>query len=110
VDNRRYLALRRWAHRLGHGGHFTIKSRNYSITFRAIRQARRDHARARAARAGIRLVDDAERDQGEATVAVHVYTYAGRGWLTGGDAMLAMTAATLARNHRTIQREERACA
>jgi hypothetical protein len=110
AENQRYRALRRWAHRLGHGGHFTTKSRSYSITFRSIRHARRDHARASAARLRFRLVDDAERDEAEAIVAVHVYAYAGRGWLTDGDAMLAMTAATLARNHRAIQREERACA
>jgi hypothetical protein len=57
--------LRRWAHRLGHGGHFTRKSRAYSITFRAIRQARRDHPRARAARLHLHLINQAERHERE---------------------------------------------
>jgi hypothetical protein len=35
-----YLGLRRHAHRLGYGGHFLSKSRSYSTTFRALRQAR----------------------------------------------------------------------
>jgi Replication initiator protein, pSAM2 len=109
-EHRRYRALRRWAHRLGHGGHFTTKSRAYSITFRAIRQARRDHARAQAARSCIRLVDRAERHEREATTVVHVYSYVGQGWLSNGDAVLAMTAATLAREKRRTAREELACA
>ncbi len=34
------LHLRRYAHALGYGGHFLSKSRSYSTTFRALRQAR----------------------------------------------------------------------
>jgi hypothetical protein len=109
-ENRRYRALQRWAHRLGHGGHFTTKSRAYSITFRAIRHARRDHARAQAARSRFRLVDHGERHEREATTVVHVHRYVGQGWLCNGDAMLAMTAATLARAKQRIAREELACA
>jgi hypothetical protein len=41
---------------------------------------------------------------------VHVYSYAGQGWLSNGDAMLAITAATLAREKRRTAREELACA
>ncbi len=35
-----YLGLRRHAHRLGYGGHFLSKSRTYSTTFGALREAR----------------------------------------------------------------------
>ena len=35
-----HLGLRRHAHRLGYGGHFLSKSRTYSTTFSALRQAR----------------------------------------------------------------------
>src|SRR5215472_4655885 len=35
--------LRRSAHQLGWGGHFLTKSRRYSVTFRALRQARLEH-------------------------------------------------------------------
>ena len=34
------LRLRRYAHRLGYGGHFLSKSRTYSTTFRSLRAAR----------------------------------------------------------------------
>ena len=39
------LKLRRWAHMLGFRGHFLSKARRYSITFAALRDARREHAR-----------------------------------------------------------------
>ena len=32
--------LRRWAHQFGYGGHTLTKSRNYSVTFAALRSAR----------------------------------------------------------------------
>jgi hypothetical protein len=41
------LRLRRWAHQLGFGGHWSTKSRRYSTTFTALRQARIAHALAR---------------------------------------------------------------
>lgn len=37
-----YGRLRPWAHMLGFGGHFSTKSRRYSTTLGALRQARRD--------------------------------------------------------------------
>jgi hypothetical protein len=41
------LRLRRWAHQLGFGGHWSSKSRRYSTTFTALRRARIAHALAR---------------------------------------------------------------
>ena len=35
------LNLRRWAHMLGFRGHFLTKSQRYSVTFKALRGARR---------------------------------------------------------------------
>jgi hypothetical protein len=35
-----HLGLRRHVHRLGYGGHFLSKSRTYSTTFSALREAR----------------------------------------------------------------------
>jgi len=35
------LNLRRWAHMLGFRGHFLTKSQRYSVTFKALRRARR---------------------------------------------------------------------
>jgi hypothetical protein len=37
------LALRRWAHMLGFGGHFLTKSRAYSVTFTQLRAARTEY-------------------------------------------------------------------
>jgi hypothetical protein len=35
-----YRRLQRWAHMLGFGGHFSTKSRQYSTTLKALREAR----------------------------------------------------------------------
>ncbi|MFF4442013.1 replication initiator [Streptomyces sp. NPDC001621] len=55
------LRLRKWAHMLGFRGHFSTKSRAYSVTLGALRQERADHnealARERAAEAGHPLPD-----------------------------------------------------
>ncbi|MFS8204312.1 replication initiator (plasmid) [Streptomyces sp. CWNU-52B] len=55
------LRLRKWAHMLGFRGHFSTKSRAYSVTLGALRQERADHneavSRQRAAEAGHPLPD-----------------------------------------------------
>jgi hypothetical protein len=66
------LGLRRWAHMLGYGGHFSTKSRLYSTTLTALRQARTDH-RAAQQRASLGLVD-------RPVVMVGAWRYAGRGY------------------------------
>ncbi|MCT9008802.1 replication initiator [Streptomyces rhizosphaerihabitans] len=66
------LGLRRWAHMLGYGGHFSSKSRRYSTTLTALRQARADH-RAEQQRAFLGLAD-------RLTVTVGEWRYAGRGY------------------------------
>ncbi|GIH77876.1 replication initiator [Planobispora longispora] len=70
----RDVPLRQWAHMLGYGGHFSTKSRHYSITLGDLRQARADH-RAMQARAILGLPDPAE---GE-TITVQDWRYAGSG-------------------------------
>ncbi|MET9821222.1 replication initiator [Streptomyces sp. NPDC006349] len=67
------LGLRRWAHMLGYGGHFSTKSRRYSTTLTALRQARTDH-RAKQQRASLGLAAD------RPTVTVGRWRYAGRGY------------------------------
>ena len=97
-----FKALRRWAHMLGYRGHFATKSRRYSTTMRALRAARRDW----------------HRRQNPVTAQYHDKTvitetclqWAGRGWRTSGDALLALSAAARAREHRRIAREETAIA
>lgn len=85
-----WRGLRRWAHMLGFGGHFLTKSRRYSVTFRLLRERRVIHARTETAAL------DGEHTA-ETTVLVTTLTYAGAGWRTPGDAMLANTSAAMAR-------------
>jgi hypothetical protein len=93
-----YKKLRRWAHMLGFGGHFSTRSKAYSTTLKALREARvtwrREHHRS------------AEHTDEETTLVVGTLTYAGTGWRTLGDALLASTAAAKAREHREVAREE----
>jgi hypothetical protein len=81
---------------LGFRGHFATKSRRYSTTLRALRTARVTWRR--------RL--DGHRE--ETTLIVGTLSYAGTGWRTPGDELLALSAATRAREHRRIAREEAA--
>ena len=93
-----FQALRRWAHMLGYRGHFATKSRRYSTTMRALRAARRDWRRRQHPLA---------RGGGDKTiVTITDLRWDGRGWRTTGDALLALSAAARAREHRRIAREE----
>ncbi len=93
-----FKALRRWAHMVGYRGHFATKSRRYSTTMRALRTARRDWKRRQ---------HPISHHHGETTVITEtVLEWAGRGWRTSGDALLALSAAARAREHRRIAREE----
>jgi hypothetical protein len=98
-----YQRLRRWAHMLGFGGHFLTKARRYSVTFGSLR----------AARVVYRRVTDLDHtdelpalDPVDQAVIVGILTFAGVGWHTTGDALLANTAATLARDRHRTGREE----
>ena len=83
---------------LGYRGHFATKSRRYSTTMRALRAARRDWRRRQHPLA---------RDGGDTTiVTVTDLRWDGRGWRTTGDALLALSAAARAREHRRVAREE----
>lgn len=101
-----YGRLRRWAHMLGFGGHFSTKSRRYSTTLGALREARRAWRRAH--------LDDRPDDQAadddpageETTVVIGALAFAGIGWHTTADALLANTAAANARERRLTAREE----
>ena len=100
-----YQGVRRWAHMLGFGGHFLTKARRYSLTFRDLRAARITYRRTQdpgPTYAPIRTADHTE----ETTLVVGVLTYAGSGWRTTGDALLANTAADQARKRTEAGREE----
>jgi hypothetical protein len=66
------LGLRRWAHMLGYGGHFSTKSRRYSTTLTALREARAEH-RAEEQRTALGVGD-------RPTAMVGHWRYAGRGY------------------------------
>jgi hypothetical protein len=100
------LRLRKWAHMLGFGGHFSTKSRRYSTTLGALRRARVAYAIRR--RRGDRLPLDAwGRPEGDLTVLVVAsWSYLGSGYQTTGEAWLAASAAARAREECRVAREE----
>ncbi len=110
-----YALLGEWVHMLGFRGHFASKSRGYSITLGALRRARR---RAQALIAESRdsgrpldlaaleadlLVDD----DTETTLVIGDWTYAGTGWATEGQRVLANAAAARAREYDQWKAEQR---
>ncbi|WP_409482798.1 replication initiator [Arsenicicoccus dermatophilus] len=110
-----YALLGKWAHMLGFRGHFTTKSRLYSVTLGRLRRARQRFQRlaAQAAREGrpldtrdleARLLAD---DEDETTLVIGSWQYAGTGWPRPGDAALATAAAARAREYRQWRAEQR---
>ncbi|MCO1618957.1 plasmid replication initiator protein [Micromonospora sp. CPM1] len=101
-----YARLRRWAHMLGFGGHFLTKARRYSVTFQLLRDTRVTYRRSedhdQGAGEPIHAVDHLD----DTTLIVGTLTFAGVGWHTTGDALLANTAAALARERHATGREE----
>ena len=97
-----YAGLRRWVHMGGFRGHFASKSRRYSTTLGAIRRERSDYRRRQAAEHAREIGDQADE---ETTLVVTRWQFAGLGYLTGGDAALALSAAARARERRAAARD-----
>lgn len=102
-----YERMTKWVASLGFRGHFSTKSRRYSITLGALRRARR-RWRQLAAELGsdMAMLDTAElearllRDDDEdTTVVVGSWAFAGSGWSNSGDEALARAAAGRAREY-----------
>jgi hypothetical protein len=100
------LRLRKWAHMLGFGGHFSTKSRRYSTTLGALRRARVAYAIHR--RRGDSLPLDAwgRPEDDQAVIVIAFWGYLGSGYQTTGEAWLAASAAARAREERRVAREE----
>jgi hypothetical protein len=100
------LRLRKWAHMLGFGGHFSSKSRRYSTTLGALRRARVAYAIRR--RHGDTLPLDAwgRPQEDQAVLVVASWAYLGSGYQSTGEAWLAASAAARAREERRVAREE----
>jgi hypothetical protein len=94
-----FAALRRWAHMLGYRGHFATKSHRYSTTLRALRQARSDYQRRH------HPATQGHAESGQAVISVTQLDWAGRGWRTTGDALLALSAAARNRDHHHANRD-----
>ena len=99
------LRLRRWAHALGFRGHCFTKSRRYSTTFTALRQARHEH-QPPARTAASRGTHGAGPSSDGASVQLRRWAYTGSGHKTAGDAWLAETGAERAAERRRVAREE----
>ena len=93
-----HTRLCKWAHALGHGGHFLTKSRRYSVTFGQLRRARTEYRKQQ-------QHPDSERDPWgrplDDTVALIVenWAYHGTGYATIPAAELALATAARARDH-----------
>ncbi len=92
--------VRRWAHQFGFGGHCFTKSRRFSTTFKALREARAQHAASHSTAGG-----EASAKSDHNLLHISEWTYAGRGYRRAGDALLARSAHARAREHRRLARE-----
>jgi hypothetical protein len=109
-----YALLGHWSSMLGFRGHFSTKSRRYSVTLGALRRARRRFQRlaADAHRNGRTLnTRDLEArlmaDDDETTLVVGSWTYEGTGWPRAGDKALADAAAARAREYARWRADQR---
>ena len=89
----------KWAHTLGFRGHFSSKSRRYSVTLGSLRGARR---RWRLDRVIQRA--QAEGHDVDEVLVIGSWSFAGMGWRTEGDRALAVEAARAAREWRDARR------
>jgi hypothetical protein len=98
------------AHKLGYRGHCLTKSRRWSTTFTALRQARERHVHEQLrTRAG---APESQRQVAELDPQDRIsrFEFVGVGHLTAADAFLAAQAAAQAREHRRLARQELLCA
>ena len=100
------LRLRKWAHMLGFGGHFSTKSRRYSTTLGALRRARVAYAIRRGRATSVPLDAWGQPEKDQAVIVVASWSYLGRGYQSTGEAWLAASAAARAREARRIAKEE----
>jgi hypothetical protein len=94
-----YELLSKWAHMLGFRGHFSSKSRRYSVTLGSLRGARR--------RWRLDRVVERAREEGhelDEVLVIGSWSFAGMGWRTEGDRALAVEAARAAREWRDARR------
>jgi hypothetical protein len=91
---------------LGFGGHFLTKARYFSVRLRDLRDARISYQRGQDPGPEHRPVQNQDRSGSETVLIVGAFAYAGSGWRTTGDALLANTAADQARKRREAGRQQ----
>jgi hypothetical protein len=101
-----YISLRRWAHMLGFGGHFLTKARRYSVRFADLRQARVTYRRGQDPGPEHGPIRTADHTDDETVLIVGTFSFAGTGWKTSGDALLANSAADQARKRHQAGRDQ----
>ncbi|SDK10910.1 hypothetical protein SAMN05428985_102707 [Nocardioides sp. YR527] len=104
-----YHLIRKWSHMLGFRGHFSTKSRRYSITLGRLRRARVRYqqmvADARRNGESLEEISTAELEarllgeEDETTLVIGEWAYQGTGWTNPGDEALALAAAARAREY-----------
>lgn len=109
-----YALLGRWAFMLGFRGHFSTKSRQYSVTLGALRRARRRFQRLAAETRRHAAVLDTRKlenqlmaDDEETTLVIGAWAYKGSGWPRAGDKALADAAASRAREYAKWRADQR---
>jgi hypothetical protein len=118
IPDNPYFLLGKWARALGFRGHFSSKSRAYSVTLGRLRRARQRFAvlAAESRRTGHPIdTKDLEarllaEDAVETTVVVGSWAFQGTGWPNPGDATLAASAAARAREYDQWRAQERKAA
>lgn len=98
-----YAQLHRWDGMLGFRGHFSTKSRRYSVTLGSLRGARRTW-RLKHLLAKTKPTEEISPDE---VLVIGSWAYAGMGWLTDGDRALAREAADAARQWRHDRARDR---
>lgn len=110
-----YLLLRKWAHMLGFRGHFSSKSRSYSVTLGSLRRARHrwQQLAAESRRTGEPLdTADLERrlladEDEDTTLVVGSWACVGSGWRNESEEALALAAAGRAREYQQWRAEQK---
>lgn len=98
-----YGQLHRWDGMLGFRGHFSTKSRRYSVTLGSLRGARRTWRLKR-----LLAKTQPTREVGpDEVLVIGSWSYAGMGWLSEGDKALATEAADATRQWRNERSQQR---
>jgi hypothetical protein len=101
----RELRMRAWAHTAGYRGHFLTKSRQFSTTFAALREIRRQWRLEQNAQGGEQIAECIERQDLEGVVSE--WRFLGVGYTTAGDSWLAESIADEERLSKRMAYEER---